>query len=38
MKTIKLQIDQKDLMAYTDDAFVRDIFIQLKDYTLSTDT
>ena len=37
MKTIKLQIDQKDSMAYTDDAFVRDIFIQLKDETLPTD-
>ena len=37
MKTFKLQIDQKDSMAYTDDAFVRDIFIQLKDETLPTD-
>jgi hypothetical protein len=34
MKSIKLQIDQKDPMAYTDDAFVRDIFIQLKDEAL----
>ena len=37
MKTIKLQIDQKDSMAYTDDAFVRDIFIQLRDEALPTD-
>ena len=37
MKTIKLQIDQKDSMAYTDDAFVRDLFIQLKDETLPMD-
>ena len=34
MKSIKLQIDQKDPMAYTDDAFVRDIFLQLKDEAL----
>ncbi len=34
MKCIKLQIDQKDPMAYTDDAFVRDIFLQLKDEAL----
>jgi hypothetical protein len=31
MKSIKLQIDQKDSAAYTDDAFVRDLFLQLKD-------
>ena len=37
MKTIKLQIDQKDSMAYTDDAFVRDIFLQLKDESLPLD-
>jgi hypothetical protein len=30
MKSIKLQIDQKDPMAYTDDTFTRDIFLQLK--------
>jgi hypothetical protein len=34
MKSIKLQIDQKDQMAYTDDAFVCNIFLQLKDETL----
>ncbi len=34
IKSIKLQIDQKDPMAYTDDAFVRDIFLQLKDESL----
>jgi hypothetical protein len=34
MKSIKLQIDQKDPMAYTDDAFVRNIFLQLKDEAL----
>ncbi len=37
MKTIKLQIDQKDSMVYTDVPFVRDLFIQLKDETLPTD-
>ena len=37
MKTTKLLIDQKDSMAYTDDAFVRDIFIQLKDDSLPAD-
>jgi hypothetical protein len=26
MKSIKLQIDQKDSLAYTDDDFVRDLF------------
>ena len=26
----KLQIDQKDPTAYTEDAFIRDIFLQLK--------
>ncbi len=34
MKNIKLQIDQKDPMAYTDDAFVCNIFLQLKDESL----
>jgi hypothetical protein len=31
---LKLQIDQKDPMAYTDDAFIRDIFLQLKQESL----
>ena len=30
----KLQIDQKDLTAYTEDAFIRDIFLQLKHESL----
>jgi hypothetical protein len=34
MKSIKLQIDQKNPMAYTDDAFVCNIFLQLKDESL----
>ncbi len=34
MKSIKLQIDQKDPMAYMDDTFVCDIFLQLKDESL----
>jgi hypothetical protein len=34
MKSIKLQIDQKDPMAYTDDAFVRNFFLQLNDESL----
>ncbi len=34
MKSIKLQIDQKDSSAYTDDAFVRDLFLQLKHESL----
>ncbi len=37
MKSIKLKIDQKDSSAYTDDAFVPDLFIQLKDESLSLD-
>ena len=37
MKRIKLQIDQKDATAYTDDAFVRDLFLQLKDDSLPSD-
>jgi hypothetical protein len=28
---LKLQIDQKDSTAYTEDAFIRDIFLQLKN-------
>jgi hypothetical protein len=31
---IKLQIDQKDPTAYTEDAYIRDIFLQLKDDSL----
>jgi hypothetical protein len=30
----KLQIDQKDLTAYTKDAFIQDIFLQLKHESL----
>ena len=30
----KLQIDQKDLTAYTEDAFIPDIFLQLKHESL----
>jgi hypothetical protein len=37
MKSIKLQIDQKDSSAYTDDAFVRDLFLQLKHESLPSD-
>ncbi len=37
MKSIKLQIDQKDSLAYMDDAFVQDLFIQLKDESLPLD-
>ncbi len=37
MKSIKLQIDQKDPSAYTDDAFVHDLFLQLKDESLTSD-
>jgi hypothetical protein len=37
MKRIKLQIDQKDATAYTDDSFVRDLFLQLKDDSLPSD-
>jgi hypothetical protein len=32
-----IQIDQKDSSAYTDDAFVRDLFLQLKDESLPSD-
>ena len=31
---LKLQIDQKDPTAYTEDAFIRDIFLQLKHESL----
>jgi hypothetical protein len=37
MKSIKLQINQKDSWAYTDDAFVHDLFLQLKDESLPLD-
>ena len=37
MKSIKLQIDQKDASAYTDDAFEQDLFLQLKDESLPSD-
>ncbi len=37
MKSIKLQINQKDSLAYTDDAFVQDLFLQLKDEPLPLD-
>jgi hypothetical protein len=37
MKSINLQIDQKDSSAYTDDALVRDLFLQLKDESLPLD-
>ena len=33
---LKLQIDQKDPTAYTKDAFIRDIFLQLKNGRVST--
>ncbi len=36
-KSVKLQIDSKDPMAYTDDAFVCDIFVQLKNELLPHD-
>jgi hypothetical protein len=34
IKSVKLQINSKDPMAYTDDAFVCDIFVQLKNTLL----
>jgi hypothetical protein len=34
IESVKLQIDSKDLMAYTDKAFVCDIFVQLKNELL----
>ncbi len=37
MKSIKHQINQKDSWAYTNDAFVRDLFLQLKDESLPLD-
>jgi hypothetical protein len=37
MKSIKFQIDQNDSLAYMDDAFVRDLFLQLKDEYLPSD-
>ena len=37
IKSIKLQIDSKDPMACTYQAFVRDIFVQLKNELLPHD-
>ncbi len=37
VKSVKLQIDSKDPNAYTDEAFVRDIFVQLKNELLPHD-
>jgi hypothetical protein len=37
IKSVKLQIDSKDPYAYTDEAFVRDIFVQVKNETLPHD-
>ncbi len=37
IKSVKLQIDSKDPMAYTDDAFVCNIFVQLKNDLLLHD-
>jgi hypothetical protein len=37
IKSIKLQINQKDSLAYTYDTFVRDLFLQLKDESLPSD-
>ncbi len=37
VKSVKLQIDSKDHNAYTDKAFVRDIFVQLKNELLLHD-
>jgi hypothetical protein len=34
VKFLKLQIDQKDPTAYTEDAYIRDIFLQLKNDSL----
>jgi hypothetical protein len=34
IKFLKLHIDQKDPSAYTEDAFIRDIFLQLKQESL----
>jgi hypothetical protein len=37
IKTVKLQINSKDSNAYTDEAFVRDIFVQVKNEMLPHD-
>jgi hypothetical protein len=37
VKSVKLQINSKDPMSYTDQAFVRNIFIQLKNELLPHD-
>jgi hypothetical protein len=37
IKSVKVQIDSKDPMAYTDDTFVCDIFVQLKNKLLPHD-
>jgi hypothetical protein len=37
IKSVKLQIDSKDPSAYTDEAFVRDIFVQVKNELLPHD-
>ena len=37
IKFIKIQIDQKDPTAYTEDSFIRDIFLQLKHESLPSD-
>jgi hypothetical protein len=34
---LKLQIDQKDSTAYTEDAFIRDLFLQLKNDNLPSE-
>jgi hypothetical protein len=38
IKYLKLHIDQKDLTAYTEDAFIWDIFIQLKQDSLPAES
>ena len=37
IKFLKLQIDQKDSTAYTEDAFIRDLFLQLKNDNLPSE-
>jgi hypothetical protein len=37
IKSVKLQIDTKDPLAYTDDVFICDIFVQLKNKLLPHD-
>ena len=37
IKSVKLQINSKDHNAYTDEAFVRDIFVQIKNEMLPHD-